>query len=197
MRDESGSETCITKSQLDSLLSGAVASRGNGSESDTVDSSEPINPAPESDTSTTTKPIGDTEAPYITINGNNPAEISVGTTYADLGATVTDNVDNNLGIHTFVDGVEMTVVQIDTSVAGSYSIIYRATDNAGNVGEAERIVHVTDDTLSSLPSDPDLTSTPKPEPAPAPETETVDISAEPEPPVSSEVAEEPVSEPTP
>jgi hypothetical protein len=120
--DENG-ETCITKAQLDALIAGAGnsggGSGGNGGGG---------NP--------------DTEAPVITIVGNNPAHIYVGDTYADLGATVTDNVDQNLGIVIFVDDVEVSQVTIDTAVAGEHTVRYESTDTAGNVGSATRTVVV-------------------------------------------------------
>ena len=89
----------------------------------------------------------DTEAPVITLLGNNPAEISIGSTYGDLGATVADNVDDNLGYKVSVDGGPERYpneILIDTSVAGEHTIIYKATDNTGNIGTAERIVRVVD-----------------------------------------------------
>jgi len=79
----------------------------------------------------------DTEAPVITLNGNNPATIDVGTSYVDLGASVTDNKNNNLGIT--VDGDH-----IDTTVPGMHTIIYSATDQAGNTGTTTRTVIVKD-----------------------------------------------------
>lgn len=82
----------------------------------------------------------DTTPPTLTITGNNPAEIEVGTNYADLGATVTDDVNDNLGIHYAVDGVEVTTISLDTSTDRTYTITYSATDQAGNTGSAERTV---------------------------------------------------------
>ena len=56
--------------------------------------------------------------PVIQINGDNPAIIQVGATYNDLGATITGpQQDLNLGITTYVNGVEMSPVQIDTSTS--------------------------------------------------------------------------------
>ena len=77
----------------------------------------------------------DTEAPVITINGNNPAYVPVGATYNDLGATVSDNVNDNLGVYT--EGG-----QIDTSSTSTHRVIYTARDQAGNEARAERIVFV-------------------------------------------------------
>ena len=172
VRDDAGAETCVTKAQLDTLLSGggtgSVSSGGGNSSSSSSSSID------DTTTSTTTTSAGgdsspsgggvsssipDTAAPVITINGNNPATINVGDAYADLGATVSDNVDTNLGIYTYVDGVQMSSVQIDTSIAGDHTIEYRATDNASNASTASRTVHVVSpvtttpvDTSTSTPS---------------------------------------------
>lgn len=124
--DASG-ETCITKSQLDALIAGAANSGGGGGNGGGGGGE---GNAP------------DTEAPIITILGNNPAYIYIGDSYADLGATVTDNVDQNLGIVFFVNDVEVTQVDIDTAVVGEQTVRYQSTDQAGNVGTATRTVIV-------------------------------------------------------
>jgi hypothetical protein len=82
------------------------------------------------------------DAPVITINGNNPAEIELNTDYADLGALVSDDRDTNLGITTFVEGVEVGAVTLDTSEAREYTISYQATDNDGNTTIEDRVVIV-------------------------------------------------------
>jgi hypothetical protein len=84
----------------------------------------------------------DTIAPVVTVHGNNPAYVDVGTNYVDLGATMVDAGSPNVGIRTFLDGVEVQSVTIDTSVAVEHTVIYRVTDTAGNVGEATRTVIV-------------------------------------------------------
>lgn len=78
----------------------------------------------------------DYSAPIITLSGNNPALIPQGSTYADLGAIVSDNVNENLGYQT--EG------EVDTETLGEYTITYTAADQAGNVGTAERTVIVYD-----------------------------------------------------
>ena len=153
--------TCVTESQLRSLLNGqtaaAAASQSGIGDSGTQD---PVTPTLGGETlvasstdSATSTPSGETLvasssdsiAPVITVSGSNPATINVGESYNDLGATVTDNVDHNLGVHAMVDGgAEITLDQIyiDTSATGTHSIVYTSTDQAGNTGTAERTVNV-------------------------------------------------------
>ena len=90
----------------------------------------------------TTTPSGDIEAPVFTIMGNNPATIAVGASYLDPGATVTDNVNTNLGFTYLLDGVSVSSINIDTSTDKTYTITYSATDQAGNTGTAIRTVVV-------------------------------------------------------
>ena len=97
-------------------------------------------------TSTSTPTSGDTntdtESPVITIVGNNPAEIARNASYVDLGATVTDNINDNLGIAYALDGVTVTSFNLDTSTDVTYTLTYSTTDQAGNTGTAERTVIV-------------------------------------------------------
>lgn len=88
-------------------------------------------------------------APVITINGANPAQVAIGTTYADLGATVTDDKDTNLGVTLNVDGADVTSVSIDTSTAGTHMVVYKTTDSDGNVTQATRTVNVFDPNATS------------------------------------------------
>jgi hypothetical protein len=94
----------------------------------------------------------DTEPPVITINGNNPATLQVGDTYNDLGASVTDNVDLNLGIRVFVGDTPMDQAAIDTSERKEWHIHYVATDSAGNTATSTRTVIV--EAPSIVPADP-------------------------------------------
>jgi len=93
---------------------------------------------------TSSTPANDNQAPVIDINGNNPATVSVGETYADLGAVITSpQVDQNLGIHTFVDGIATDPVVIDTSVPGTHSIGYVVAGAAGLTSTSTRTVIVS------------------------------------------------------
>lgn len=132
LSDEEGT-SCYTRTQLDRVLSGQETSTTSFiEESDSMDE----NPQGQADT----------EAPTITILGNNPAEIAISSMYNDLGASVTDNVNENLGIKTFVNDIEVNQIQLDTSTTTTYTIIYKAIDQAGNIGTAERTVIVGDNT---------------------------------------------------
>jgi len=84
----------------------------------------------------------DTTPPTITIAGDNPATIHIGDTYNDLGASVTDNVDQNLGLKYFLNGALVSNIVIDTSAAATDTIDYVATDQAGNTATSTRTVIV-------------------------------------------------------
>jgi hypothetical protein len=116
--------TCLTEAQLQSLLANAGGANV---------------PPPSGDNPV---PIPDTEAPVITINGANPAHLLVGDSYADLGATVSDNVDQNLGLKTFLNGALVSDIVLDTSAEATSTIDYVATDNAGNTATSTRNVIV-------------------------------------------------------
>lgn len=83
-------------------------------------------------------------APIIQVLGKNPAVIPTGTNYADLGAVVSDDKDQNLGIHIFLGGKEVTNVSLDTSISSEQKIAYRATDTDGHTTEVYRLVIVYD-----------------------------------------------------
>tara|TARA_Y100001954_G_scaffold229812_1_gene276429 strand:- start:15 stop:1121 length:1107 start_codon:yes stop_codon:yes gene_type:complete len=76
----------------------------------------------------------DTVFPVITILGDNPATVELGSTYTDAGATS--------------DGGETVSSSgsVDTSTLGTYTITYSATDAAGNTSTATRTVNVVDTT---------------------------------------------------
>jgi hypothetical protein len=109
-------------------------------------------------TSTTTTPD---MSPVVQINGDNPAVIQVGASYTDLGATITGpQADLNLGIATYLNGVAMNPLQIDTSQVATDTIAYVVTDSQGLTSTSTRIVIVeapaSSDTSSS--SDTSVTS---------------------------------------
>ncbi len=103
-------------------------------------------------TSTATSTPADTTPPVITINGDNPTNITAGDTYTDAGATALDDIDGTVPV--------LTSGAVDSSTAGTYTITYTASDSSGNTSTAERIVNVapvqtSDDSATSS----DATST--------------------------------------
>ena len=141
-----GSNLCVTGDQLAALLSQSAAANPSTSvtSSGTSQATNFANPGNANST-----------PPVISINGANPATIPAGTTYADLGATITAPLaDLNLGLTVVVDNATSTdgTVQIDTSSPGTHTIIYTVTDPAGLTGSATRTV---------------IVSTPQPTPPPA------------------------------
>ena len=86
-------------------------------------------------TATRTVNVVDTNAPVITIIGDNPATVEVGSTYTDAGAT-TDSGEAVTSSGT-----------VDTNTLGVYTITYTATDSSGNQATATRTVNVVDTTI--------------------------------------------------
>jgi len=84
----------------------------------------------------------DTTAPVITLTGNNPVTIELGDTYTDEGATATDESG---------DITVTTSGTVDTSIVGSYTLTYTATDASGNDATAVvRTVNVVDTTAPEV-----------------------------------------------
>ena len=79
----------------------------------------------------------DTIPPLITITGDNPVTVTRDDTYSDAGATAIDNVDG-------VVAVTIVSNSVDTSVVGTYHIVYKAEDSSGNEANATREVRVVE-----------------------------------------------------
>ena len=129
----------ITNGIPQSMLGECGSQQGNNQTQ-----SVPTESPPSSSASPSVSEGSDTESPVIIIQGNNPAEIEIGQTYGDLGVLITDNLNQNIGYTTTVNGLQMNEIQIDTSIPGEHTIIYTATDQAGNTTTASRIVKVID-----------------------------------------------------
>jgi hypothetical protein len=83
----------------------------------------------------TVSAVLDNTAPVITVSGTNPVSVTLGSTYADGGATATDNIDVCVNV--------VSSGRVDVATAGDYTITYDATDAAGNAAvPATRTVHV-------------------------------------------------------
>ncbi|WP_299216161.1 immunoglobulin-like domain-containing protein [uncultured Aquimarina sp.] len=79
--------------------------------------------------------VVDTTAPVITLSGDNPQTIELGSGYMELGATTDDGSAVVINTSAFVDAV------------GSYSVTYNAIDASGNSAiEVIRTVNVVDTT---------------------------------------------------
>ncbi|MDD3592028.1 MAG: DUF5011 domain-containing protein [Sulfurovum sp.] len=98
----------------------------------------------------------DTSSPMVTLMGDAQVTIIVGEVYMDAGATAYDEFDGKM------DPVKSG--SVDTSKAGTYTITYKATDQAGNTGSISRKVMVV---ASNTPT-PTPSPTPEPTPTPTP-----------------------------
>jgi hypothetical protein len=83
---------------------------------------------------------GDSEAPVITLLGDEKVTIEVGKTYTDEGATATDDVDGDL-----TDEIDI-ISNVDEDVIGTYYVTYNVSDASGNdAEEIKRTVYVVDE----------------------------------------------------
>lgn len=95
----------------------------------------------DSNTSTITRTVNviTGEIPVITMSGSTTVMLAMGEVYVDAGATASDAEDGELTASIVVTNL------VDTSVAGSYNVIYNVTDSNGNIAkEVERTVYVID-----------------------------------------------------
>lgn len=116
--------TCVTEDQLKAMLAAAGSSGGSSGSGSSSSSS-----------------ASDTTPPVIEINGKNPAQVNVGDTYTDLGATITGpQADLNLGIKTFLNGTLTSNIVIDTSSVATDTIDYVVTDANGLTSTSSRTV---------------------------------------------------------
>ena len=82
---------------------------------------------------TVTNPV-----PVVTVLGENPISIAQGESYSDLGATALNSQGG---------AVQVTVSgEVDTSKAGTYTLIYTAVDSEGNTTTTSRTINVVDKT---------------------------------------------------
>jgi hypothetical protein len=140
--------TCIDQQQLAALLAsqGTLGQGSGSSQSAAVATSSAASATP----------------PVLQLNGDNPAIIQVGTTYNDLGATITGpQQDLNLGLTTYVNGTQMSPIQIGTAEAATDTIDYVATDQNGLTSTSTRSV-----IIEAPANDNQATSTPANENSP-------------------------------
>jgi hypothetical protein len=133
-------DVCVTKAQFLNMVQAASAGAATGGTGSSGGSGSGDTGGGDAATSTP-----DTEAPVISVVGANPALISVGDTYSDLGATALDNGTYTLPVMASLDGgpqMDSELIQLDTSAAGEHTITYTSTDTSGNVSTATRTVIV-------------------------------------------------------
>ena len=165
-------DQCLTKEDVRVLLAlahaqtaGAAAAADSGGNTSSESSVNSQLPAPSAEPLSGSSVNSDSEAPVITLNGLNPATITVGDTFGDLGAIITGPTegDKNLGLRVFVDGRELQPVetaQIDTSVAGEHTIDYVAQNSFGTATSTRTVIVeapqslVVVDTASTTPATP-------------------------------------------
>jgi hypothetical protein len=75
---------------------------------------------------TRTVTINDTTKPVITLLGSATVTVDLNATYTDAGATATDNIDGTITSRIVKSGT------VDTTKAGTYTLTYNVSDNAGN-----------------------------------------------------------------
>src|SRR6056300_429364 len=83
---------------------------------------------------TRTVNVEDTTGPVITLSGDNPFTVERYSTYSEPGATADGGED------VFISGT------VNTSVVGTYTVTYTATDDEGNQSQVTRTVDVEDTT---------------------------------------------------
>ena len=71
--------------------------------------------------------MADTTAPVISLLGNNPINLTVGSNYTDSGATALDNIDGDISANIITNASS-----VNSAVVGSYAVTYNVSDNAGN-----------------------------------------------------------------
>jgi len=76
----------------------------------------------------------DEQSPVVTLKGDSFMTIVLNSGFTDPGADATDDIDGIITVET--SGI------VDTNFAGTYYIVYTASDAAGNTGEAVRTVVV-------------------------------------------------------
>jgi len=82
----------------------------------------------------------DTTVPVITLNGSDPMNLTVGTAYVEPGATA---VDKGTGVDVNVtDDIEISGT-VNTDEVGTYTVLYKVTDAAGNTGTKTRKIIVS------------------------------------------------------
>jgi len=84
------------------------------------------------------KVLPDENPPVLTLVGSSPLYLKVGERYKEPGARAMDDWDGDLTLKKAI----RTSGVVNSMVPGIYKITYTASDKAGNVSTAERVVHI-------------------------------------------------------
>ena len=88
----------------------------------------------------------DTTLPVVTLKGDGVVPVEEGSSYIDVGASASDNVDGDL------TGSIVVTSTVDTTTVGSYTVTYNVSDAAGNAAVAVvRTVNVIVPADTTLP----------------------------------------------
>jgi hypothetical protein len=129
--------TCVTAAQFE----GMVAAYNGADDQSPSPSGQSQSAATSTPESVTQNSDATDTPPQIQNNGDNPAIIQVGDSYADLGATITGpSQDLNLDIATFLNGLPMNSIVIDTSAPATDTIDYVVTDQNDLTSTSTRTV---------------------------------------------------------
>lgn len=90
----------------------------------------------------------DTTVPVITLIGSNPQSLTIGSAYAELGATATDLQDGNISSEIVINSSSVNV-----GAVGSYSVTYNVSNSNGKSAvQVTRIVNVVAVVVPPLPA---------------------------------------------
>ena len=99
--------------------------------------------------------IVDTTKPVIALLGADPQTVEFGTTYTELNATATDEVDDDIKLTARIVADASTV---DTGTVGDYTVTYTVSDKATNAATPVlRMVTVTDTAAPTITAPADIT----------------------------------------
>lgn len=85
--------------------------------------------------------IEDTEAPELTVLGDNPVTLLSGAPYIEFGCTAWDHCDGDLTKEVTQSPLPK---DLDTSSPGALTVVYTVADKSGNLGTAYRTVNIID-----------------------------------------------------
>ena len=85
--------------------------------------------------------VVDTKKPELTLLGDSEILLYVGEAYSEPGAEATDAYDGNLNEKIQIES------NVDTNIAGDYTVTYSVKDSSGNENQITRSVHVKEKPL--------------------------------------------------